>query len=175
MVSDAAWERLEAWLSDVAMAGLERKSSGPMAAHSIRMGRAARAAGRDDVTVFGCYGHDVLEDTPISDAELMAQALAIFSEHRSAEAAAAVVLCVACCYTAEEYAMEKKQRKAAATARWIGSDDPRVWDVKIFDIDDNRADVVSEAFSETYRSWADPLYVGLIANRARAASDREKS
>ncbi len=138
MVSDATWERLEAWLSDVAMAGLQRKSSGPMAAHSIRMGRAARAAGRDDVTVFGCYGHDVLEDTPVSDAELLLQALAVFSEHRRAEAATAVALCVACSYSAEEYAMERKHRKAAATARWIGSDDPRVWDVKIFDIDDNR-------------------------------------
>jgi (p)ppGpp synthase/HD superfamily hydrolase len=172
MVTDAAWSALEAWLSDVAMAGLERKSSGPLAAHSIRMGRTARAAGKDDVTVFGCYGHDVLEDTSITHAELMAEALTIFSECQETEALAAVKLCVECCYTEEEYKMERKRRKAVASVRWIGSSDPRVWDVKLFDIQDNRADVVSAEFTREYRSWTDPLHDGLMANVARAISNR---
>jgi (p)ppGpp synthase/HD superfamily hydrolase len=167
MVTGAAWGALEVWLSDVAMAGLERKSSGPLAAHSIRMGRAARAAGKDDVTVFGCYGHDVLEDTSITPAELLAEALAIFPERHEPEARAAVKLCAECCYTEEEYKMERKRRKAVASARWIASADPRVWDVKLFDIQDNRDDVVSADFTREYRSWADPLHDGLITNVAR--------
>jgi hypothetical protein len=172
MVTETVWGALEAWLSDVAMAGLERKSSGPLAAHSIRMGRAARAAGKDDVTVFGCYGHDVLEDTSITPTELMAEALTIFSERQEAEALAAVKLCVECCYTEEEYKMERKRRKVVASTRWIGSADPRVWDVKLFDIQDNRGDVVSAEFTREYRSWADPLHDGLMANVARAISKR---
>jgi hypothetical protein len=68
------------------------------------------------VTVFGCYGHDVLEATPISGAELTVEALAIFTEHRQAEALVAVELCVQRCYTDDEYAMERTRRKAVGLA-----------------------------------------------------------
>jgi tetratricopeptide (TPR) repeat protein len=49
---------------------------------------------------------------------------------------------------------------------------PRVWDVKLFDIQDNRDDVVSAEFTREYRSWADPLHDGLMTNVARAISNR---
>lgn len=174
MVGAAEWDRLEAWMRGVAFVEngieLQRKSSGPMAAHSIRMARVARAKGHDDVTVFGCYGHDILEDTAVTRQELALKALETFGQARAADALDAVELCVECCYAAEEYAMEKMDRKLAASARWIASPDPRVWQVKILDFRDNHSDFVSDAFQSEYESWAIPLLEGLLDNVARSGT-----
>jgi (p)ppGpp synthase/HD superfamily hydrolase len=157
------WRMLEAWLEEV-FAGLERKSGGPMVVHSVRVGRALRTAGHDELTVFGGYCHDVLEDTRATAAELHAVAASLLADPRDAHRAVALV--VECSYAAHEEALPWKARKDAASARWAATRDPRVAHVKLADIDDNRGDAeaVSARFARSYRGWADPLYEALLRN-----------
>lgn len=172
-MSDATnrWDVLEAWLRS-AFEGRVRKNGQPMVDHSLRIGRALAAAGADEVTVFGGYCHDVLEDVEeVGVDNLQAVAEAILGEGPDADAA--VVLVQDCSYSEEEYALPKPERKKAAVARWLASPDPRVHMVKRFDVEDNRADCasVSAAFEAEYMSWAGPLHEGLcgLIEAARGA------
>lgn len=142
-----------------------------MVEHSLRVGRALRQAGRDDVCVFGGYCHDVIEDLRHVDADtLCAIAEVILGDGN--DASDAIALVHSCSYTADEYGLEKSARKAAAVARWLASTDPRVHQVKKADVEDNRRDcaMVSAEFERAYLSWALPLLDGLT--RMVEARDR---
>lgn len=159
-MTETRWAELEAWLAAVAFAGLARKNGQPMVNHSLRIGRALVAAGADDISIFGGYCHDVLEDCPhVSETDLRQMAKAVLG----AEAPDGVQLVAECSYTAAEYALPKAARKAAAVARWCASPDFRVHLVKQADVADNRADAgsVSPAFEAEYLSWAEPLQARL--------------
>ena len=156
------WRDVESFL-EAAFEGKVRKNGDPMVDHSRRVGRALAAAGYDAVTVFGGYGHDLLEDTDVTREQLHAFALTIFGNE--ADATAAVQLVEDCSYSEDECKLPKPERKAAACARWIASSDPRVHAVKSFDVDDNEvsAPSVSQVFYETYMAWAGPLRENLRA------------
>lgn len=129
--------------------------------HSIRVGRALLADGRDAITVFGGYCHDVIEDTEESKSNVLAFARTFFLDRQMALVAADLV--EECSYTEEEYELPKLERKKAAVGRWSSTNDIRVAYVKMADVEDNRADCVrvSSDFKETYLSWAQPLHDNL--------------
>ena len=160
-ISPEAIESLENWLRDV-FCGLERKSRGPMVDHSLRVGRMLHKHDHDPVTVFAGYTQDVLEDTDVTIDELLDVAVMTLGVEELA--VDAVSLVVECSYMPDEYALPKKERKAAASARWIAHEDPRVQIVKVYDVNDNEADaiMVSERFRMEYLEWAAPLREGLI-------------
>ena len=159
------WARLEAWITEAFVGQMRKGGHEYMVQHSIRIGRRLRAKGRDAITVFGGYTHDVLEDTD----RCIDQLRVVAREMLGADAETGVQLAKTCCYTDAEYALTKAERKVAACARWTSTPDVRVWYIKIEDVFDNRADanIVSDAFFETYTGWADPLAEALEANIAR--------
>ncbi len=156
MSNPEGWHEVESFIQN-AYKGRTRKNGEPMANHSLRIGRALATAGYDAITVFGGYGHDLLEDTSITEEELLIFANVIFRD--AGEAEAAVLLVKECSYSKDEYLLSKPDRKAAACARWIASADQRVHAVKSADVDDNEvtAPSVSEIFYREYMSWAGPL------------------
>lgn len=166
-VTDHDWAWLDAWLRE-AFGSRRRRLGEQMALHSIRIGRALRRDGCDAITVFGGYCHDIVEDTDVTAGALLPVALRVLRD--AADAEAAVALVVECSYSPEEYLLPKRERKAAACARWIASPDIRVALVKKADVEDNRADApnVSGAFAAEYMSWAGPLHEEL--SRIVAAS-----
>lgn len=164
-LDNEGWARLEAWVA-VEFGGRVRKNGLPMAEHSIRVGRALRARGEDDATVFAGYCHDLLEDTDVTEDALRAKAVEFLPDPAAAEAASATAK--ECCYTDAEYGLPKAERKAAACARWIASPNPRVAPVKIEDVNDNTADFVGvdAAQKVAYDGWALPLRAALEAKHA---------
>ena len=155
-LTDADWAGLETWLSGAFIG--TRKDGSPEALHSIRIGRALRDSGEDDITVFGGYCHDVIEDIVGQDEGSVRQlALGMFGDPDAAVLAAALV--VECSYNDEEYARSKADRKTAACARWVSTDNLRVAAVKIEDVRDNAATAsgVPHPFERDYLAWAAPL------------------
>lgn len=170
-VSDEGWTVLEGWI-ELVFHGLNRKHGGPMASHSIGVGRALRDEGGDDVTVFAGYAHDVLEDTEVAEDRLREVAELVLGDPLAA--ADAVNLARECCYTEAEYQLPKKDRKAAAVARWIAHPDDRVACVKKADVENNRLDAaaVSEKFEAEYLEWAGPLHRALSERLAAQSPSR---
>jgi (p)ppGpp synthase/HD superfamily hydrolase len=165
---------IEEWLT-AAFAGLRRKSGGPMADHSIRVGRALQAAGEDDITVFGGYFHDAIEDLKdrgVTQATVHDLALKLFDNAITADEAAALV--VECSYADAEYTLPKLERKAAACARWVATPNQRVASVKIADVRDNKATAsqVAPPFEANYLAWAEPLRLALEEIVARRSETR---
>lgn len=159
-VTEDGWLALEGWIEQ-AFHGLVRKHGGPMAPHSLGVGRALRADGADDVTVFAGYAHDILEDTDVPEERLLAAAELVLRD--PVAAAEAVHLAKECCYTEAEYTLAKKDRKVAACARWTAHDDDRVARIKKADVENNRLDAaaVSAQFEADYLAWAGPLHAAL--------------
>ncbi len=166
---DKRWTDLETWLRR-AFGDLMRKGgTEKMVEHSIRIGRALRQGGEDDITVFGGYCHDVFEDVPDykqatpakRHAMLLPVALDCLGD--AASAGSATKLVEACSYSDAEYLLAKDARKVVACARWLGHEDIRVLLVKKADVEDNRADchAVSADFAAKYEAWAVPLHAGL--------------
>ncbi len=160
---------IETWLT-TAFEGLCRKSGDPMAGHSIRVGRALRAAGEDGITVFGGYLHDAIEDLKdrgVTRDTVRDLALRLLQDATAADEVTALV--VECSYSDAGYTLSKLERKAAACARWIASPNPRVAPIKIADVHDNRATAgqVPPPFEANYLAWAEPLRIALEANVAR--------
>lgn len=169
------WELLEQWLREVA--GNEpRKGVGLMVDHWLRIGRAMRLDGADDIAVCGGYGHDVHEDAKHVSLDNLGAAFEAVLGNPD-DASTAVQLVLDCSYSDEEIQLEaevaavhgkkagKSARKAMACARWVSHEDPRVHLVKIADVKDNEADcdLVSAEFAADYRSWAVPLRSNLQA------------
>ena len=166
---DQSWTRFERWLEQVA-AGRVRKNGDPMVGHWIRIGRALRSEGADDIAACGGYAHDLVEDIEDLREADMVEAFEALLGNR-ADALVALQLVHDCSYQPSEYQLErdvaevqgaragKDARKAAACARWIAHQDPRVHIVKIADVCDNdtSCESVSGQFAMEYRGWALPL------------------
>ena len=168
--NDYDWNAVEVFIED-AFRGQKRKTDDPAVEHSRNVGQMLREQGRDAITVFGGYTHDVLEDTEKTYENVLALARQVFGNEDDAVLAAELSL--ECCYTDAEYTLPKKERKATACARWIASENPRVAFVKMADVSDNRrsAPQVSAQFEAEYLSWAQPLFDALEAKVAALTQD----
>ncbi len=163
-LKDRDWDFLEAKLRGI-FGGLKSKCGDPMVGHSIDVGRRVRSDKRaDDIAIFGGYCHDVLEDTKLTQDDLLVLAKATMDNRNLAvnilaDAVKCVNLVVEVSYSDEEYVLPKKERKAAATKRWSKSNDIRVLLIKKCDVESNSttASKVSKEFEVEYLSWAQPL------------------
>ncbi len=169
---------LETWLVTVAN-GRRRKNGAPMVDHWLAVGRSLLDRGEDNITICGGYGHDLVED--IEDLSLDNMEAVFEGVIGDRESARIVVQLIHdCSYLPEEYNIERQVatvsgkaegkaiRKKLACARWISHTDPRVWAVKIADVDSNNADCasVSESFAADYRGWALPLREALLERQS---------
>lgn len=155
------FNQLSKWL-EVCFTGLERKSGGPMCAHSIEVAEILNNEGWNDIVVFAGGSHDLLEDTKTTKKQIVQFATKLLENEQFALKAAD--LAEFCCYSEYEYSLPKLERKKVACERWINSNQIEVFAIKNADVTSNKLSmhgVLTDNFVPNYLAWADPLQTAL--------------
>tara|TARA_Y100000389_G_scaffold134935_1_gene132419 strand:+ start:422 stop:955 length:534 start_codon:yes stop_codon:yes gene_type:complete len=121
----------------------KRKYTGePYVNHTVEVSKIVKEHGGDESMVYAALLHDVLEDTPTSENELMDLLMVIFDNYMISKDVLMLVKELTDVFIKEDYPdINRKGRKEMESIR-LGKVSPRAQTIKYADLLDNSRDIV---------------------------------